>query len=70
MPGVPRELIEHELYLDPQAKPINQRRRRFTHDQKDVIKKEIARLLDASLLMKCTPPPGLACQSRSCTQKE
>jgi hypothetical protein len=22
MPGVPTELIEHELYLDPQAKPV------------------------------------------------
>jgi hypothetical protein len=60
MPGVPRELIEHELHLDPQAKPINQRRRHFTHDQKDVIKKEIARLLDANLLMKCTPRIGLS----------
>jgi hypothetical protein len=24
MPGVPRILIEHELHLDPQAKPIKQ----------------------------------------------
>jgi hypothetical protein len=24
MLGVPRELIEHELHLDPQAKPIKQ----------------------------------------------
>jgi hypothetical protein len=50
MPGVPRELIEHELYLDPKAKPIKQRLRRFTQDKKDVIKREIARLLDASFI--------------------
>jgi hypothetical protein len=24
MPGVPRELIEHKLHLDPLAKPIKQ----------------------------------------------
>jgi hypothetical protein len=24
MPGVPRELIEHELHLDPKAKPVKQ----------------------------------------------
>jgi hypothetical protein len=24
MPGVPRELIEHKLHLDPKAKPVRQ----------------------------------------------
>jgi hypothetical protein len=48
--GVPRELIEHGLHLDPQAKPIKQRLRRFTPDKKDVIKKEIARLLDVGFI--------------------
>jgi hypothetical protein len=41
MLGVPRELIDHELHLDPKAK-------------KDVIKREIARLLDVVSLRKCT----------------
>jgi hypothetical protein len=50
MVGVPRELIEHELHLDPQAKPVKERLRHFTQDKKDVIKKEIARLLDASFI--------------------
>jgi hypothetical protein len=50
MAGVPRELIEHELHLDPQAKPVKERLRHFTQDKKDVIKKEIARLLDASFI--------------------
>jgi hypothetical protein len=30
MPKVPRELIEHELYLDPKAKPIKQQLCHFT----------------------------------------
>jgi hypothetical protein len=47
---VPRELIEHELHLDPHAKPIMQQLRHCTQNKKDVIKKEIARLLDASFI--------------------
>jgi hypothetical protein len=65
MHGVPREFIEHKLHLDPKAKPINQRLCRFTQDKKDVIKREIARLLDSSFI-KVSVSPGLACQSRSC----
>jgi hypothetical protein len=52
MHGAPRELIEHELHLDPKAKPIKQRLHRFVQDKKDVIKKEIARLLDVSFIME------------------
>jgi hypothetical protein len=50
MPRVPRKLTEHELHLDLRAKPVKQRLRRFTQDKKDVIKKEIARLLDAGFI--------------------
>jgi hypothetical protein len=44
MTRVPRELIEHELLLDPNANPIKQHLRHFTKDKKDVLKREIARL--------------------------
>jgi hypothetical protein len=50
MRGVPRELIEHALHLDLKAKPINQRLPHFAQDKKDVMKKDIARLLDASFI--------------------
>jgi hypothetical protein len=50
MPRVPRKLIEHELHLDPKAKPIKQRLSCFAQDKKDVIKREITRLFDASSL--------------------
>jgi hypothetical protein len=59
MPGVPWELIEHKLHMDPQAKPVKQQLCRFTQDKKVVIKKEIARLLDVGLLKKCTTRIGL-----------
>jgi hypothetical protein len=46
MPGAPRELIEHELYLNPTTKPVKQRPCCFAQNKKDVIRREIARLLD------------------------
>jgi hypothetical protein len=50
MHGVPRELIEHELHLDPKAKPVKQRLHYFAQDKKDVIKREISRVLDAGFI--------------------
>jgi hypothetical protein len=60
MPGVPRELIEYELHLNPKAKPIKQWLCHFTQDKKDVIKKEIARLLDAGFIKEVYHLDGLA----------
>jgi hypothetical protein len=50
MPGVPRELIEHELHLDPKAKPFKQRLCCFYQDKKDDTKNEIAKLLDIGFI--------------------
>jgi hypothetical protein len=52
MSRVPRELIEHELHLDSKAKPIKKWLHHFTQDKKDVIKKEIARLLATGFIKK------------------
>jgi hypothetical protein len=60
MPRVPRELIKHEQHLDPKAKPIKQRLRCFTQDKKDVIKREIARLLDIGFIKEVYHPDWLA----------
>jgi hypothetical protein len=38
MTGVHRELIVHELHLDPMAKPVKQRLHCFVQYKKDVIK--------------------------------
>jgi hypothetical protein len=46
----PRELILHDLHLNPKAKPIKQRLRHFSQHKKDVIKREIARLLDTGFI--------------------
>jgi hypothetical protein len=60
MPGVPRKLIEHELHLDPKAKPVKQRLRRFTQEKKNVIKREVVRLLDVNFINEVYHPDWLA----------
>ena len=59
MPGVPRKLIEHALNVDPDAKPIKQKLCRFSQDKKDVIRKEISRILDAEFIREVYHPDWL-----------
>ena len=52
MPGVPRELAEHTLNIDPKFKPVKQFLRRFNEERRKAIGEEVARLLAAGLLLK------------------
>jgi hypothetical protein len=47
MPGVPRELAEHELNIYPGAKPARQSLRRFVEPKHKAIAIELHRLQDA-----------------------
>lgn len=58
--GVPRELIEHSLNVDPKATPKRQRLRRFTQDRREAIKKEVAKLLTADFIKEVYHPEWLA----------
>jgi hypothetical protein len=44
MPGVPRELVEHALNVDPKAKPVKQPLRRFDEPKRKTIASELHRL--------------------------
>jgi hypothetical protein len=61
MPGIPREVAEHELCIKWGSKPVQQRLRYFDDEMRKAIGKEIANLL-VSL--------RLACQSRPCKKEE
>ena len=50
MPGVPRELAEHHLRVDPKAKPIKEHLRRSGVQKRKVIGEEVARLLGAEFI--------------------
>jgi hypothetical protein len=60
MPGVPRELIEHSLNVDPKATPKRQHLRRFADDRQDAIKKELAKLLATCFIREVFHPEWLA----------
>ena len=50
MTGVPRELAEHSLNINPGAKPVKQALRRFGDEKRRAIGKEIAKLLKARFI--------------------
>jgi hypothetical protein len=50
MPGVPRELVEHALNVDPKAKPVKQPLRRFDEPKRKVIASELHRLENAGFI--------------------
>jgi hypothetical protein len=60
MPGVPRELIEHCLNVDPKATPKRQHLRRFADDRRDAIKRELAKLLATGFIREVFHPEWLA----------
>jgi ribonuclease HI len=60
MLGVPRNLIEHSLNIDPKATPKRQHLCRFADDRQDAIKKELTKLLAAGFIREVFHPEWLA----------
>ena len=50
MLGVPRELAEHHLRVDPKVKPVKEHLRRSVVQKIKAIGKEVARLLAAEFI--------------------
>jgi hypothetical protein len=59
MSGVPRNLIEHSINVDPKATPKRQQLHRFADDIRDAIKKELAKLLAAGFIREVFHPEWL-----------
>ena len=55
MPGVPRELAEHTLNIDPKFKPVRQFLRWFNEERCKAIE-EVARLLAAGFIVEVFHP--------------
>jgi len=47
MPGIDPNFLCHRLTMDPQVKPVRQRRRKFNEERRQVIKEETKKLLSA-----------------------
>jgi hypothetical protein len=52
MPGVPRELVEHALNVDPKAKLVKQPLRRFDEPKRKAIASELHRIENAGFIQK------------------
>jgi hypothetical protein len=50
MPGIPREVTEHQLKVYPDAKPVSQKPRRQSVERQDFIREEVRKLLLAVLI--------------------
>jgi hypothetical protein len=50
MSGIPREVIEHKLGIDPAFKPIKQKERRYTPKRRETIRLEVNRLLEVRFI--------------------
>ena len=60
MPGVPRELAEHTLNIDPKFKPVKQFLHRFNEERRKAIGEEVARLLAVGFIVEVFHPEWLA----------
>jgi hypothetical protein len=60
MPGIPREVIEHKLEIDPAFKPIKQKERRYTPDRREAIRLEVNKLLEIGFIRPVDYPIWLA----------
>ena len=47
MPGIDPDFLCHRLAMDPQVRPIRQRRRKFNEEKRQAIKDETQKLLAA-----------------------
>jgi hypothetical protein len=59
MPGIPREVIEHQL----KVYPVSQKPRRQSVEQQDFIRQEVRKLLHASFIEEVHHPVWLPTQS-------
>jgi hypothetical protein len=60
MPGIPREVIEHKLDIDPAFKPIKRKERRYTPERCEIIQVEVNKLLEAGFIRPVDYPIWLA----------
>ena len=52
MPGISTEVMQHKLNVNPEKKPVQQRRRAFTPERDQAVRDEVTRLLTASFIQE------------------
>jgi hypothetical protein len=60
MTGIPREVIEHKLGIDPVFKPIKQKERRYTPERRETIQIVVNKLLEVGFIRLLDYPSWLS----------
>jgi hypothetical protein len=60
MPGIPREVAEHSLDIQPHSRAMQQRLRRFGEERRWAIGVELRKLLEAGFIKEVFHPMWLA----------
>ncbi|XP_071902705.1 uncharacterized protein [Coffea arabica] len=60
MPGIPTELAVHRLHVDPNVRPVKQKKRNFAPERNEVVKSEVGKLLEAKIVKEVYYPTWLA----------
>jgi hypothetical protein len=60
MPGIPREVIEHKLDIDPSYELVKQKERRYTLERHETIRQEVNKLLKIGFIRPIDYPSWLA----------
>jgi hypothetical protein len=60
MSGIPKEMIQHKLGIDPTFKLIKQKERRYTPERRETIRVEVNKLLKVGFIMPVDCPSWLA----------
>jgi hypothetical protein len=60
MKGIPREVTEHSIRINPGSNPVKQRLRRFDEEKHKAIGEEIAKLLATRFIREINHPEWLA----------
>ena len=60
MPGISPKIIQHKLNVNPERKPVQQRRRAFTLEQDQAVTEEVTKLLAAGFIREVYYPDWLA----------
>ncbi|XP_068498362.1 uncharacterized protein [Phaseolus vulgaris] len=60
MPGIDLDFLCHRLAMDPQVKPVRQRRRKFNEERRQAIRDETQKLLEAGHIKEIQYPECLA----------
>ena len=60
MPGISPEVIQHKLNVNPERKPVQQRRRVFTPEKDQAVTEEVSKLLMAGFIREVYNPDWFA----------